>query len=511
MMRRTIALGQALVAGLVGPGDTFSQRLARGGAWVFISYGLEQALSLVRSIILARLLSPADFGLMGMVSLSIAFLVVLSETGVWQAIIQRPEVDTRTLNTAWLISVVRGILLALVMVAVAPLVALFFQAPLLGPMIRVMALSFVLSGLNSLGLVLLQKNLDFKGLTALNLVTGAVNLVVACVAAILWRNAWALVAGTLAGSVAALALSYVVHPFRPRWQFDRRSARELFSFGKYLTASSVVNYALTQGDDAYVGKVLGAGPLGLYELAYRLSNLPATSITHVIGRVTLPAYSALQNDLEQLRMTYLRVLKLTALVSIPAAAGLFALAPFVVSVLYGEKWMPMVPAFQVLCLFGLERSIGATTGPVFIALGKPNLSLRVSLVKLTTMAVCIVPLTKALGFLGTSIAVTLSAIAVQLTVIPVAARLLHMSWRRIVKPLVKPAAGSALLVLVLLLAQRAYDWPLTLFTLASGVLVGGVVYLAFIAVAEREAINKLLSYRRNTAGGAPGLLPGVRE
>jgi lipopolysaccharide exporter len=499
--QQIVSLLRASVLGLMGSGGSLSQQIARGGVWVFASYGIQQALSMARSIVLARLLTPADFGIMGMASLSLALLTVFTETGIWSALIQRSDLDQPTLNTAWVISAVRGTILGLVTLGAAPWVGGFFGEPLLVPMLRVMALSFVLSGFNSLGLVLLQKDLDFRTLAAFHLATSAVNVMAATVAAFLLHSVWALVIGSLAGALMALFLSYLVHPFRPQLRFDRGRAREVLSFGKFLTASSIVNYVLTQGDDAYVGKVLGGEALGLYEVAYRLSNLPATSISHVLNQVTLPAYSAMQHDLEQLRATYLRILKLTALAVFPMAAGLFGLAPLITIVLYGERWLSMVPALQILCLFGLECAIGSASGPVFIALAKPDVGLKVSLVKLATMVVCLAPLTSRYGIAGTSLAVTCSAIAVQAVVVPVVAHLLRMPWSTVVGLLVKPLMGSLLMLLALWLVQRLMVVRHSLLALTFSVAFGAIVYTGFVALFEdqmcRELRMTLTSYMRS--------------
>jgi O-antigen/teichoic acid export membrane protein len=336
--------------------------------------------------------------------------------------------------------------------------------------------------------------MDFRTLALFGLAVSAVNLLAAAIAAFLLHSVWALVIGALAGSVAALLLSYLVHPFRPRWRFSRERARELWGFGKFLTASSIVNYALTQGDDAYVGKFLGTESLGFYQLAYRLSNLPATSISQVLSQVTLPAYSAMQHDLGRLRATYLRMLKLTALVAFPIAAGLLVLAPVIVGVLYGAKWMPMVPAFQILCLFGLERAIGATSSPIFLALGKPDIGLRVLTVKLIAMALCIVPLTAGYGIAGTSVAVTLSAIVVQSALVPVVGKSLQIPWGHVVRPLLKPLVGSLLMMLVLLSVQGLVSWKIGLWQMLTLILIGSLLYAGFIAVAERELFRELKAF-----------------
>jgi O-antigen/teichoic acid export membrane protein len=478
-------------------GGTLSQKIARGSAWAFASYGLEQGLFIIRSIILARLLTPADFGLMGIASLTIAFFDVFTKTGIWSAILQRLKVDQPVLNTAWLISVARGFILGLAIFLSAPWVALIFKAPPLGPMLRMMALSSVLGGLNSLGLVLMQKELDFRSLAAVNLIAGGVNLIFACVAAFLLRSVWALVVGMLAGSVAALVLSYLAHPFRPRLRFDRQHARELLGFGKFLTASRIALYVLTQGDDAYVGKVLGTEPLGLYRLAYRISSLPDTGVAQVICRVMLPAYSALQDDLDQLRRTYLRTLKLTALVAIPMAAGFLGLAPYIIAVLYGEQWMPAVPALQILCLYGLERAIGALGGSLILALGRPDIGLRVIVVKLIVMVLCIGPLTARYGIVGTSTAMTLSAMAVQGVVIAVTANLLRVPWSTVVQPLLKPLAGSLLMLGVLYAVQRVALWPQRFWALGVLIALGITIYGGFVTAFEKRMLQDLRTKLRS--------------
>lgn len=167
-------------------------------------------------------------------------------------------------------------------------------------------------------------------------------------------------------------------------------------------------FLITQGDDIFVGKLLGATALGFYQLAYRISNMPATEITHVISRVTFSAYSKLQNDIPRLREAYLKVLQLTAFLSFPIAGLIFVLAPDFTMIFLGKKWMPMVPAMQVLVFAGLVRSIAATSGYIFYAVGKPKIDTKWQIVRLFIIAALIYPFTIKWGILGTSIVVFLS-------------------------------------------------------------------------------------------------------
>jgi len=198
----------------------------------------------------------------------------------------------------------------------------------------------------------------------------------------------------------------------PHLSKDLGRAKELFGFGKWIMGSSILVFLITQGDDIFVSKILGTTALGFYQLAYRISNMPATEITHVISQVTFPAYSKLQNNIPKLREAYLKVLQFTAFLSFPIAGLIFILAPDFTKIFLGEKWMPMVPAMQVLVFVlvfaGLVRSIAATTGPIFHAVGKPKIDTKWQIVRLFVIAILIYPCIIKWGILGASVVVFLS-------------------------------------------------------------------------------------------------------
>lgn len=200
-------------------------------------------------------------------------------------------------------------------------------------------------------------------------------------------------------------MSYVLHPYRPRISFEKRKFKDLFGFGKWVLGSSILVFLVTQGDDIFVGKAVGVVALGLYQMAYTISNLPTTEITGVISQVTFPAYSKLQNDLPKLRAAYLDVLQVTAFLSILLGGMIFVLATEFTQIFLGHKWMPIVPAMKILAVCGVIRSIGSTTGPVFHGVGKPNILTKLVLIKLLALTILIYPLTTRYGIVGTSLAV----------------------------------------------------------------------------------------------------------
>ncbi len=229
-------------------------------------------------------------------------------------------------------------------------------------------------------------------------------------------------------------------------------------------------------------------------MAYGLSNMPATSITHVIGQVALPAYSKKKDDIAGLRAAFFQIVKLTSMLAIPLAGGLLVLANEIILVLYGAKWLPIVPSFMVLTIYGLERGINASVGPLFNATGQPKILLRLTLIKLGLLAVIIYPLTIWYGFLGTSIASTLVAVLVSLNVLRPVANTLHTRRREYLKLLVGPFAATGVMVSVLALAKLALykilNWQaINLYSLSLLVFGGIMVFIVSLYLLDRNAFR----------------------
>jgi lipopolysaccharide exporter len=385
--------------------DSLSSRVVKGGLWVFALRILNRSLGFVRTIILARLLAPADFGLLGIALLAISTLETFSHTGLQTARIHKKDTVESHLDTAWVVSAIRGTFLFAVLLLTAPLIAKFFSSPQAGLVVRVLAVSTLLTGCRNIGTVFFQKELEFNKQFYYEFSATLVDLSVSVTLAFVLRSVWALVWGGLAAHFTRFVMSYILHPYRPRFRFTRDSFKELFSFGRWTVGSDIFIFFLVQGDDIFVGKALGVAALGFYQMAYMLSNLPATEITHVISRVTFPAYSKLQDNVPKLREAYLRTLQVTSLLSFPAAGLIFLLGPHFTLVFLGEKWAPMIPAMQALCIFGVTRSINATFGSLFTGIGRPAVITKTAGIQLVIMILLIYPLTMKWGIFGTALAI----------------------------------------------------------------------------------------------------------
>lgn len=436
---------------------SLSQRVARGGAWVFALRVLEKILQLIRLVIVARLLAPNDFGLFGIALLAMSALETFSQTGFQAALVQKKDDITQYLDTAWSISVIRGIILFILLFLSAPYIALFFNSAEASLIIQVIGVSVFLTGFTNVGIVSFQRELKFNKQFVYQLSTTLADFIVVVSAALAFKNVWALIFGLLAGSLTGLVASYAMHPYRPHFRLELEKTRELFGFGKWVWGATILVFLITQGDDAFVGKFLGVTMLGLYQVAYRISNMPATEITHVISQVTFPAYSKIQDDLPRLREAYVRVLQLTAFLSFPIAGLIFILAPDFTKIFLGVKWMPMVPAMQVLVLAGLVRSIAATTGPLFYAVGQPKVDTRWQIVRLLIIVVFIYPFTMKWGIQGTSIVVLLSIFAATVGFHFKAIKLTGCDSKRVGKTLALPLINGVILVFAVFVVKSGIN------------------------------------------------------
>ncbi len=468
---------------------SLSQKATRAGVWVFGSFIFTKLLFFVRTIILVRLLMPADFGLMGIALLAISAMQVFTETGLTPALIQKRELSKDMLNTAWVISVSRGILLFILLYLLSPLIASFYNNVEIEPLLKVISFAFLFLGLQNIGIVLFQKELNFKKKAIFTFAIDITSIIFSVIFAFILRNVWALVIGYIAGALIGLVISYQIQSFKPSFKFNVKIAKELFKFGKHVFASGVMIFLITQGDDALVGKVLGMGLLGFYALAYGLSNLPVTGITYIISQVSLPAYSKVQDDLQRLERGYLKVLKFTSFLVIPLAGGIFILAPEFIKVAYGERWLPMIPAVLVMCFLGLFRAIGATMGPVFYAIGKPYILNKIKLFEVILMVLIIYPLTKTFGIVGAAITGTLVYLLSLILHYYNLINIIRDLKIKILKVISKPLYLTLLMIFAIYLLKKHVFVGIYLIQLIVLILFGIVFYFVLSFIFDRDLIK----------------------
>jgi lipopolysaccharide exporter len=467
----------------VRTGVRFSQRVVSGAFWAFAIQSVGQVISFVRNVILARMLAPDDFGLMGIAFLAMNVATIFTETGFTAALIQKKEGVKEYLNTAWTTSIIRGFILFSLLFLGAPLVAHFFEAPAALSIVRVISVSLLLQGCSNVGLIFLDKELEFKKKFAYQIGGIAADFVVAIIAVLILRNVWALVLGQIAGATVRFIMSYVIHPYRPRLQMDLAKSRELFKFGKWILLTSVFVLITVQTDITIVGRVLGVAALGLYQMAQRVADLPATAIRDTVSLVVFPAYSKLQDNLPRLREGYLKTLQATTCASVLLGGAIFILAPEFTGIFLGQKWLTAVPAMQVIALAAILRAIYGTSEPIFRAVGKPRISSNWRGVQLLLLAALIYPLTVKWEILGTSLSVFISIIPSAIISTIMVIKITQCRIKNLAKMIVPPLVAGIIMVAVVYLLKIYFGDGIWWFLLLAGIAV--LVYCCIIYLSDK--------------------------
>lgn len=469
-----------LITRLLPYGDNIMEQTVKSGVWVGVMNVTERGLELLLLVIVASLLSPRAFGLMGIALLTLSSLKKFSELGVKDALIQaeKENVDSE-LNTAWTIETVRGIVIAGILFLGAPFVASAFGEPTATNLIRLIALSPLIVGLRNPAVVYFKKSLDFHKEFVYRVSGAAAYFTVTVGYALYDPSVYALAVGYIAGDLTRFIVSYLADGFRPWPAFETDIAKKRLNFGKWITANSILYFLYSQGDDAVVGWALMASALGFYQLAYRLSNAPATEITHTISSVTFSAYSKVQNNVGKLRSGYLQTLRMTTLASFPAAIGIAAVAPVFVEAFFTPEWRPMVQVMQLLAVYGLLRSMGATMGPVWKAVGRPDFIAKLSALRVFLIAIFIYPVTMTYGIEGTAALISGVYVFPMMPIdIYLISRTIETSAFRVLREVSYPLAASLGMGAAVTYVYQTVtlNAPIAEFVLL--ILVGIVVYIA---------------------------------
>ena len=376
--------------------------------WVsFITYSTK-VLGFISTLILAKLLDPKDFGLMGIAGLVIATIGLVRQMGFNIALIQRQDDSIKAANTAFTLIFITSIVLYFVCYGSAPFAAKFFNNQVVEPLIKVMALSMIIGSLSNVQSTLLQKKMDFKKKVVPDVLPRIGYIGLAVTLAYMGYGVWSMVFATLFSSVIGVILYWIISPYKPRFEFDKKIAKELLGFGKWVVASFIVIFIFTNIDDAFIGKFLDVTALGYYTFAFGLAYLPARNVTFLASTVTLPAFSSIQTDRNRLKRAYLKTVKYVALFVIPISFALIIFARPALEAFYGDKWLPSVPCLQILAIYGLIVSLFSPAENVLLALGKSKISFYFNLISTLVFLPFLYHVTINFGIVGVSMLLTLA-------------------------------------------------------------------------------------------------------
>jgi O-antigen/teichoic acid export membrane protein len=473
---------------------------------------LDRGLGFISTIVLARLLVPEDFGLVAMATSVLALLEMLSAFGFDVALIRQTSSDRTDYDTAWTFNVLVGLTVALVLVLLAYPAARFYGEPRLVRVMFVLAAAPLCQGLENIGVVAFRKDLNFR--TEFMWLTGRrlISFVTVLPLAFLLRSYWALVAGIVIGRGAGMLLSYVVHPYRPRFSFARRL--ELLGFSKWVVTVNILSFFLQRGSDLIVGRGLGSGPLGIYSIAVEVASLPTSELVAPINRAVYPAFSKIAHDRPQLKQEYLGVMSVIALVAIPMAMGLAAVGAQVVILLLGEKWLPAVPLINALAFLGAVQFPHTNAYSVFLAIGKPQYQVRLHSLQLPILMLSMIVLTSQYGLVGAAWATVATGFIITPMSLAVIFRELEIRIVEFVRIVWRPVVAAAVMYGVMTAGGHVpvpHGLAATLIQLAVLLSTGAVTYVLAVlglwwgvgapASAERKLLTQMRDLLRRWISG----------
>jgi teichuronic acid exporter len=353
----------------------------RAAAWSFAEAAGLRGVQFVIGILLARLLLPAQFGLIGMLAIFMAVSQTFLDSGFGSALIQRQTVTKKDTCSVFYFNILIGIIAAVCLCGLAPYVASFYKQPVLTPLLRVMSMVLVINALGLVQSMLLIKAIDFKTQTKVSLIASISSGLIGIALAYRGYGVWSLAVQQLSNSAFRTGLLWFFSSWRPALIFSLQSLREMFRFGSRLLCSGLLN---TIFDNIYlivIGKLFSPAELGYFTRANSLQQLPSTTLSDMVGRVTFPVFSTIQDDPERMKRGMKKALTALVLVNFPLMIGLAVVARPLVLVLLTDKWEPCIHYLQLLCLVGLMFPLHLINLNVLQAMGRSDLFLRLEIIK----------------------------------------------------------------------------------------------------------------------------------
>lgn len=344
------------------------KKMIVGSLWMVGMRWVIRAIGLISTAILARLLTPADFGLIAMAMLFIGLLEVLASFGVDMALIKDQNAKRAHYDTAWTFKVIQGLLLGTVLFIAAPHIALYFDEEKVINVVRVLALAIFISGFQNIGIVAFRKELDFAKEFKFLVYTKIINFFITIFLAFYFRNYWALVAGIVFSRFFSVALSYVMHPFRPGFSLEK--AGDLWDFSKWMVILSLGSFITSKIDEFVIGGTKPTEDLGIYNVGADLALMPGNEIIIPASRALFPGYAKLAHDPPRLAQAFLNVISMAMLVGISTSVGLMLIADDAVSLLLGSQWGAAVPVIQALALYAPMMGFRSIVGNLLVASGR---------------------------------------------------------------------------------------------------------------------------------------------
>jgi O-antigen/teichoic acid export membrane protein len=465
---------------------------AKGVAVLGAGKGLGRLISFANTIVLARLLSPDDYGLMAMAMVVCGFIGFFNEIGLGSAIIQRKDISQEQLNGAFSISVIASILLYGFTYLLAPSIGDFYNNYQISEMLIVLAITFVIGAFSTVSNALISKNMQFKALAGIEFITIVLHTTITLVLALLDYKAWSLVYGFVAAQLVRAILVAFFAKWKPTNFGEFKKAVSLIKFGLTVTYSRLTWYAYSNAATFIIGKVSGEKQLGVYSMATTLAGLPTEHLTSLIRQVASPVFSKLQDDLTQLNNLLYGFTAGLALITFPILVGMAATAPELIPILLGDQWFGVVFPLQALAVMGLINSISPLLTQALTSTGNVNTT-----AKYTTLCSIVVPLSVLFGVMweginGVAIVLPLVYGALLIILLFICKKYIQLNLAMYLSTLITPISGSIVMGISVYVSNLLLVDHLNLILLfVLEVSFGVVIYFWWLIYIRSDGLGQL--------------------
>jgi PST family polysaccharide transporter len=429
---------------------------ARGVFWAGGGQAARQVIGVCTAIILARLLSPEEFGLIAMAYVAIEFGNIFADVGIGTAIVQQRDADPVAWSSAFWINLVTGGVLCALIAAAAPAIAAFYSEPRLTWLIVALALSLLVSALQALPRAILHRAMQFDRIAQSEVAGSIVGSGVAIVMATNGFAVWSLVAQPMVTAIVTFLLSWIASGWMPRTSFHWQAVRPYVHFSLPLLGADILQFFTKNTDRVLIGRFLGGVPLGIYGLATQIMLYPMANVSAVVGRVLFPVFSRMQEEHGRLRDAYVKVTSAVAGITFPAMLGLFAVVDDFVAAVFGADWAPMAPILKVLCWVGLTHSITGTLTNIYLSTGNTSILWRLGLIA-TPLTIVGYIVGLQWGVVGVAVGYAVTSYALLYLKLRMAFRLIDLPMGRFLWELRGPFGTALAMAAGVMLVQAGLD------------------------------------------------------
>ncbi|WP_343683464.1 lipopolysaccharide biosynthesis protein [Asticcacaulis sp.] len=471
--------------------------LVKNLSWTFFSRIGTQLAQILFTVFLARMLTPAEYGIIGMLAVFSGFALLIGEAGLTSALIYFDKLENSHWSTAFWIQIFINAAFTITFFFGAPLIAHFFENPVIEPVTKIMSLTFILQTVGQIQNTILVKRMDFKSIAIANFVACVVSNLCAVALAVNHFGVYSLVWQSLVNGIVLSIYFAIVTRWFPNFVFSMREARHLMSYGNYLAGNNVVNYWLRNGDNLVIGKFLGAAELGIYNRAYTLMLLPLQNISSTIGQVMFPTLVQLKDDIVAFRELYCKSIKYIALIGFPIMGGLCILSKPILLLLYGQQWVASAPLLQILSLVGLMQCVIFPVGWIYNGVGKPKDQFRITLY-LTPLFFILILGGIYWGIIGVTIGYAIWATVSAVWNILAAGKLIDLTIDKYLGLIVKKAMSTLVMMFVVgLLVAFMIDHLVLPVVVFLSVAVGAITYALSCLILKDQEFGTGLSVARD--------------